>query len=258
MAGNTINFLLNLPDFNFGAWHTLVNDNFREIDAVLGQFTKISNFRGVWKQSTTYSVSDVVVDPTDGIMYRANTGHTSTSTGTRSTDSANWDTVQRPLDMLANITTLSAASNTIQATALDINTDRMYEVYGEFTGDGGTAQNIRLTVNNDNDDGDYADEVLLAGSGSSATSSTFTGPIVIASMASGATGFVRARIILHPTDDRVFFDVWSKEIGTTDVELRQYAYDPGVTVSNVTSVELRSVTGQQFAIGSRLRVYRRN
>lgn len=78
----TTNYKFWQPPFNTRVWQDYINQNFAVMDAVLARFVAINNLKGVWTNSTAYSVNDRVVDPTDGTIYTCSIAHTSASTPT--------------------------------------------------------------------------------------------------------------------------------------------------------------------------------
>lgn len=56
----TPRFNLIIPQFNIATWHDYIEENFRTIDALFYNLFDIQNYKGQWKQLTTYSVKDVV------------------------------------------------------------------------------------------------------------------------------------------------------------------------------------------------------
>lgn len=79
----TVNFNFELPDFDSHGWHEPMHDFMREVDALLSSFGYIAPFRGGWRNSTSYTVGDVVSDGIDsGALYTAAIAHMSPTTGT--------------------------------------------------------------------------------------------------------------------------------------------------------------------------------
>lgn len=91
----TPNLKLPQPRFNKRTWHNDFYKAMSIVDAVLTQFIAIAGFAGVWDNSTAYAAGAVVVDQDDALLYRANTGHTSTATGTfaayRTANPTHWE-----------------------------------------------------------------------------------------------------------------------------------------------------------------------
>lgn len=73
---------LTKPEFDKPRYHQQMNDNLDIIDAVLTKYIGQLNVVGVWKNSTVYAVSDVVVDQDEGQLYECLAAHTSSSSGT--------------------------------------------------------------------------------------------------------------------------------------------------------------------------------
>jgi hypothetical protein len=69
-------FRLNLPDFRYGPWHDLVNEDFIKIDELL-----LTALQGVnvfpWKNDTHYDPGITVIDSMDGTVWVARVSHTS-------------------------------------------------------------------------------------------------------------------------------------------------------------------------------------
>lgn len=75
MVGNikdyTPNFLFNIPDFNVATWHDYIEENFRNIDALLHNLFGIQNYKGVWKTNTIYNAGDILFIGKDPDPYFA-------------------------------------------------------------------------------------------------------------------------------------------------------------------------------------------
>lgn len=84
--GRTPRLKLNLPNFDVSGWEPYLRDNFYIIDAAVAEFIANNQIMGVWKNSTKYLVDDVLVDAVDGSLWRANTEHTSATSGTFDAD----------------------------------------------------------------------------------------------------------------------------------------------------------------------------
>lgn len=56
----TPNFEFIIPEFNISGWHDYLEENFRSIDALLYNIYGIHNYKGAWKNSTTYYVDDIL------------------------------------------------------------------------------------------------------------------------------------------------------------------------------------------------------
>ena len=80
--GNTANFNFKLIDFNTSPWQDDEYDNWRSLDALLNTFIQLSNFQGVWMNSTAYTIGQRVVDETDGTTWECNENHTSATSPT--------------------------------------------------------------------------------------------------------------------------------------------------------------------------------
>lgn len=91
----TVNFNLRVPNYDEPQWHVPVDENWDILDGTLGMFARVSNIRGPWKNATTYSIGDRVIDVASGYIYETSTDHTSSSTNTfaeeRIADDTLWD-----------------------------------------------------------------------------------------------------------------------------------------------------------------------
>lgn len=56
----TTNFSMKIPEFNIATWHDAMEYNFTLIDALLGNFFEINNFKGPWLIVTGYQANDIV------------------------------------------------------------------------------------------------------------------------------------------------------------------------------------------------------
>lgn len=77
----TINYGLNIINYDFPRWHTYEWQNFDVIDAILSA-AGIVAVKGVWTNSTAYVVGDRVVDETQSTVWLCNVNHTSAASGT--------------------------------------------------------------------------------------------------------------------------------------------------------------------------------
>lgn len=73
----TANFKLTLPPFDTRAYDSLVNDNFKAIDAIVATYFALSNVQGTWQNSTAYVVGDKLVDGDVGLVFQCVVSHTS-------------------------------------------------------------------------------------------------------------------------------------------------------------------------------------
>lgn len=103
--GYTDTFSLRLIDFDFATWHNLEYANWRALDTLLNQIYSISEFRGVWENSTVYAVGDIVIDGDVGGMYLCDVGNTSDASASFATERTN------------NPTYWSTYSSSVMATA---------------------------------------------------------------------------------------------------------------------------------------------
>lgn len=70
-TSRTPNLGLALPDFNQAPWHDLVNGNMQMLDAIIYSALGISNFRGVFVNSTQVLLGERYFDPASGQLYQA-------------------------------------------------------------------------------------------------------------------------------------------------------------------------------------------
>jgi hypothetical protein len=82
----TPNYKLIIPKFDIATWHDYMESNFRSIDAMLFNIFAINNYKGEWKNSTTYYIGDVLFigeDPQyEGRLVKVLVEHTTTSNDT--------------------------------------------------------------------------------------------------------------------------------------------------------------------------------
>lgn len=82
----TPNFNLIIPEFNITGWHDYLEENFRSIDAMFYNVFAINGYKGLWKNSTTYNVNDVIFVDDDGDyngrLFKILVEHTTPGTGT--------------------------------------------------------------------------------------------------------------------------------------------------------------------------------
>lgn len=65
LAGQTINYNLNLVNFDWTTWHQYEWENWATVDALLGYAIGYLNVRGVWQPNTEYVVGESVFSPDD-------------------------------------------------------------------------------------------------------------------------------------------------------------------------------------------------
>lgn len=65
LLGTTINFGLNLTNFNWLTWHTYEWQNWTVVDTLLNAAIGFLNLQGVWRAGTDYTAGQTVLDPTD-------------------------------------------------------------------------------------------------------------------------------------------------------------------------------------------------
>jgi hypothetical protein len=77
----TTKLRLNILDFDQVPWDEYVNQNWLILDATVGQLFGISDFVGVWANSTQYLVGQTAVDQ-DSSMWVCAVAHTSSASPT--------------------------------------------------------------------------------------------------------------------------------------------------------------------------------
>jgi hypothetical protein len=83
----TTHFRLNLPDFRYGPWHDLVNQDFVSIDDLLfGLYQGVDTT--VWTNNFHWMPGDTAIDTTDNSYWVCIVEHTSAPTGTFAADRA--------------------------------------------------------------------------------------------------------------------------------------------------------------------------
>lgn len=129
--GYTSAYRFKLVDFNVAGWHTYEYENWRALDALLNSFVQLLNFKGVWQNNEPYAANDIVADITDGLLYKANSSHTSAAAGTFAADRiANpsyWSTVdQSAFDATSNRLMRRLRKMQQEAGAINANANRAY------------------------------------------------------------------------------------------------------------------------------------
>lgn len=81
IKGKTPSMKLNRINFDVSGWSDFVDENFSIIDSVVSQFVQSTGIVGVWKNNTSYSVDDVVIDTTDSSMWACADDHVSPGSG---------------------------------------------------------------------------------------------------------------------------------------------------------------------------------
>lgn len=76
----TVNYNLELIDFNKIPWHSKEHDNWRSIDAIFANFITINEMKGVWQNATAVTVGQRFVDAELGTIWTVAVAHTTSST----------------------------------------------------------------------------------------------------------------------------------------------------------------------------------
>jgi hypothetical protein len=82
----TVNYNLELIDFDSVPWHEKDHDNWRTIDAIFSNFITINGMQGVWQNALAVTVGQRFVDPEAGTIWTVEVAHTTASTGLFATD----------------------------------------------------------------------------------------------------------------------------------------------------------------------------
>jgi hypothetical protein len=111
----TPNVALNVIPFDQDPWDADANENTSIIDGILGQYFAIAQFKGLWKNSTTYVVGDNVIDSVSGAQYVCNVGNTSAASpilfsADRVTNPSYWTQTAASAASYATAAAASAAS----------------------------------------------------------------------------------------------------------------------------------------------------
>lgn len=78
LAGQTLNFDLNLVNFDWVTWHQYEWENWVAVDALLNIAIGFLNIRGIWQPNNAYTAGDSVFDPADITkLYLCLANHTS-------------------------------------------------------------------------------------------------------------------------------------------------------------------------------------
>lgn len=123
----TTHFGLNIPDFNTAPWHDEMNDNFIILDTLIAKLMGITNFKGIWKNSTAFVIGEKVIDDVDASMYECLVDHTSAASPTtfsadRAANPLNWETVNLA-NKIGNPPLIRLAVDTEVVTYADITSD---------------------------------------------------------------------------------------------------------------------------------------
>lgn len=90
--GYTTRFKLKLVNFDWATWHDTEWENWQVMDALIYNYLTLANVRGAWANSTAYAISDKAVDPTAGTIWECVASHTSSASGTFSTERSTYPT----------------------------------------------------------------------------------------------------------------------------------------------------------------------
>ena len=80
--GLTPNFNFRLIEFNTAPYQDDDYANWRALDGLLNSVIQLSNFKGIWENSTSFSIGDRVIDDTNGSAWECRTAHTSSASPT--------------------------------------------------------------------------------------------------------------------------------------------------------------------------------
>ena len=86
MVTRTVNYNLELVDFDTTPWHEREHNNWRTIDAVFSNFITVQNMQGQWENSLAVAVGARYVDGDLGTIWTVLIAHTTPSTGTFAAD----------------------------------------------------------------------------------------------------------------------------------------------------------------------------
>lgn len=119
MTEKTEQIALNLPEFDTSPWHQLVNDNFRNIDAIMKSLVGISKLKGRYLNSTSVEEGEQYFDPETSMYYRAITNFVTMPAPTtfseeRTEHPERWETtdLQEFIDQIQLIVDQAAQSET--------------------------------------------------------------------------------------------------------------------------------------------------
>lgn len=88
MSTPTTNYGFAKPDFNSRPWDGVVNGNYDLLDTILYTITQIPNIGGAWRNSTSYTAGQNILDPVSLVFYQCLVNHVSAATGLFSADRA--------------------------------------------------------------------------------------------------------------------------------------------------------------------------
>lgn len=97
------NYQFELPNFNVATWHDAVNGNFTSLDALIFALTGFSNFVGAWTNSTNYTAGQRVTDDDNGTLWNCLVDHTSSASGSFTTERTNNPTYWSSVSSIPNI-----------------------------------------------------------------------------------------------------------------------------------------------------------
>lgn len=131
--GYTSAYRFKLVDYNVQGWHTYEYENWRALDALLNSFVQLLNFTGVWLNNTPYVLNDLAVDITNGLIYKATSGHTSAASGSfsdaRTASPALWTAIdQSAFDATSNRLMKRLRKMQQEANAISANAIRAYNM----------------------------------------------------------------------------------------------------------------------------------
>ena len=88
MVDYTPNYGFQLPEFDKRFWHDDMRRILNGFDTILAKYVALGNVQGVWANSTTYTIGDVIIDEEVGILFECAITHVSANTGSFADDRA--------------------------------------------------------------------------------------------------------------------------------------------------------------------------
>jgi hypothetical protein len=88
--GRTANLKLNLINYDVVGYGVAEDENWQIIDSMVSQFIRMNGIVGTWKNSTQYTVGDVLVDIETGGLWECSVSNVSSATGSFAADRASF------------------------------------------------------------------------------------------------------------------------------------------------------------------------
>lgn len=123
---------LNKPPFDSIPWDQAINGNMDTIDGAMAQFMTIPNFGGAWINSTSYTVGQTILDPSNSTMWTCQVSHTSAAAPTTfATDRTNNPTywLDATHVLVAGVTSFNTRAAAVTLTSGDVTSALTFTPY---------------------------------------------------------------------------------------------------------------------------------